>query len=62
MVGEYESAEYFRQSTAIVELWGAAGIETHFGVIPNANHFTAIAGLAEPNSPMTLRLVELASR
>lgn len=62
VVGEYESAEYFRQSTAIVDLWAAAGVETRFGVIPNANHFTAIAGLAEPNSPMTLRLVELASR
>ena len=61
VVGEYESAEYFRQSTAIVDLWNAAGIETRFGVIPDANHFTAIAGLAEPNSPMTLRLVELAS-
>lgn len=62
VVGQYESAEYFRQSTTIVDLWGAAGLETRFGAIPDANHFTVIAGLAEPNSPMTLRLVELASR
>jgi arylformamidase len=62
VVGEHESAEYFRQSTSMVDLWAAAGIETRFGAIPNANHFTAIAPLAEPNSPMTLRLVELASR
>lgn len=62
VVGECESAEYFRQSTAIVDLWGAAGLQTRFDAIPKANHFTAIAGLGEPNSPMTLRLAELASR
>jgi hypothetical protein len=30
--------------------------------VPDANHFTAIAPLAEPNSPMVLRLKELAPR
>ena len=60
VVGESESAEYFRQSRTIVEHWGAAGLATRFGVIPNANHFTAIAPLADPGSPMTLRLRELA--
>jgi arylformamidase len=62
VVGENESAEYFRQSRTIVEHWGAAGIATRFGVIPDANHFTAIAPLADPGSPMTLRLKELAAR
>jgi arylformamidase len=62
VVGENESAEYFRQSRTIVEHWGAAGIATRFGVIPGANHFTAIAPLADPASPMTLRLKELARR
>lgn len=62
VVGANESAEYFRQSKTIVEHWGAAGIATRFGVIPNANHFTAIAPLADPGSPMTLRLKELAAR
>jgi arylformamidase len=62
VVGENESAEYFRQSRTIVEHWGAAGLATRFGVIPNANHFTAIAPLADPGSPMTLRLKELAAR
>ncbi len=62
MVGENESAEYFRQSKTIVEHWAAAGIVTRFGAIPNANHFTAIAPLADPESPMTLRLKELAAR
>jgi arylformamidase len=62
VVGENESAEYFRQSQTIVERWGGAGIATRFGTVPNANHFTAIAPLADPNSPMVLRLRELATR
>jgi arylformamidase len=62
VVGENESAEYFRQSRTIVEHWGAAGIATRFGVVAGANHFTAIAPLADPGSPMTLRLKELAAR
>jgi arylformamidase len=62
VVGENESAEYFRQSRTIVERWGAAGVVTRLGTVPNANHFTAIAPLADPNSPMVLRLKELARR
>jgi arylformamidase len=62
VVGENESAEYFRQSRTIVERWGAAGLATRFGVVPAANHFTAIAPLADPGSPMILRLKELAGR
>ncbi len=38
----------------------AAGVATRFAAIPGANHFTAIAPLADPQSPMTLRLKELA--
>jgi arylformamidase len=62
VVGENESAEYFRQSRTIVERWGAAGVATRFGVVPNANHFTAIAPLADPASAMVARLMELARR
>jgi arylformamidase len=62
VVGENESAEYFRQSRSIAEVWGAAGVATHFGVVPGANHFTAIAPLADPASPMVLRLKQLAER
>ena len=62
VVGEHESAEYFRQSKSIVEAWGAAGVATRFGVIPSTNHFTIIAGLSDPASAMTLRLLELVSR
>jgi arylformamidase len=62
IVGGNESAEYFRQSRNMVEVWGAAGIATRFGTVPGANHFTAIAPLADPRSPMVLRLRELAGR
>ena len=62
VVGGNESAEYFRQSRSIVEGWGAAGIATRFGTVASANHFTAIAPLADPHSPMVLRLKELAAR
>lgn len=62
VVGEAESAEYHRQSRSIVEVWGNAGIATQYGAVPAANHFTAIAPLADPVSAMTLRLKELAGR
>jgi arylformamidase len=61
-VGANESSEYFRQSRAIVDAWGAAGITTRFATVANANHFTAIAPLADRRSAMTLRLKELAGR
>jgi arylformamidase len=60
-VGALESAEYFRQSESIVAAWGGA-IATRFEVLPGANHFTAIAPLADPQSPMTLRIRQLARR
>jgi len=62
VVGGNESAEYFRQSRTIVDLWGKAGVATRFGTVPAANHFTAIAPLADPDSPMVSRLRELAAR
>jgi arylformamidase len=62
VVGGNESAEYFRQSRVIVDAWGAAGVATSFGTVPDTNHFTAIAPLADPASPMTLRLKQLAGR
>jgi arylformamidase len=62
VVGERESAEYLRQSRAISEHWGRAGVTTSYGVIAEANHFTAIAPLADPDSAMVKRLRELARR
>jgi arylformamidase len=60
-VGGDESAEYFRQSRTLVDSWSGR-IETRFTEVPGANHFTAIAPLADPRSAMTLRLADLATR
>lgn len=62
VVGGTESAEYFRQSRTVVEAWGRAGVPTQFGTVADANHFTAIAPLADAGTPMTLRLKQLAGR
>jgi arylformamidase len=62
VVGGAESAEYFRQSRTIVDAWGAAGVATSFGTVADANHFTAIAPLADPASAMVARLTILARR
>ena len=62
VVGGNESAEYFRQSHAIVDVWGKAGVATRFGTVADANHFTAIAPLADPDSAMVARLKALAAR
>jgi arylformamidase len=62
VVGGNESAEYFRQSRTIVEQWGRAGVKTRFDTVADANHFTAIAPLADPHSPMVVRLKQLAGR
>jgi arylformamidase len=60
VVGADESAEYLRQSRTMVERWGAAGVVTRFGTVADANHFTAIAPLADPDSAMVARLKQLA--
>jgi len=62
VVGGEESAEYFRQSRTMTEAWAAAGLPTRYGTLDGANHFTAIAPLADPASPMVMRLKELARR
>ena len=59
VVGGAESAEYHRQSRTIADVWGRAGVATRFGTVANANHFTAIAPLADPESEMVARLKQL---
>jgi arylformamidase len=60
VVGGDESAEYLRQSKAIVEAWGADGVTTRYAAIASANHFTVVSPLADANSAMCARLLELA--
>jgi hypothetical protein len=46
----------------MVEQWGEPGVATRFGTVADANHFTAIAPLADPDSEMVARLKQLAGR
>ena len=62
VVGETESAEYHRQSRTMTEAWARGGLPTRYGIVADANHFTAIAPLSDPASPMVLRLKQLARR
>lgn len=61
VVGGAESGEFLRQSHAIVERWGQAGVATHYHEVPGAHHFNVIAGLADPSDPLVDMLVELAA-
>jgi len=60
VVGALESAEFLRQSKAIVEAWRGAGVLTRYEEIADTNHFTVIDALADSNSAMTARVAALA--
>jgi len=62
VVGGAESGEFLRQSRAIVERWGKAGIATRYHEVPRAHHFDVIAGLADPGDPLVDIVVELAAK
>jgi arylformamidase len=62
VVGGLESSEFLRQSQAIADTWGKAGVATRYEAIPGVNHFTVINALADPQSAMVARLAELAKR
>jgi arylformamidase len=62
VVGGLESSEFLRQSQAIADTWGKAGVTTRYEAIPGVNHFTVINALADPQSAMVLRLAELAKK
>lgn len=59
-VGELESAEYHRQSRDIVNRWRQGGAQTAFESLPQANHFTVISPLADPDSKMVADIAALA--
>ena len=60
VVGGAESEEYLKQSRRIVDVWGLGGAQTRYEEIAGANHFTVIAGLADPASGMSRRIAQLA--
>jgi arylformamidase len=62
VAGALESSEFLRQSRAIADAWGNAGVATRYEEIAGTNHFTVIGPLADPSSAMVARLVALAAR
>jgi arylformamidase len=62
IVGETESSEFVRQSRALADAWGKAGVLTRYEAPAGANHFTVIEPLADPASTMVERLVQLAGK
>ena len=62
VVGGAESSEFLRQSRIITEAWGRQGAETRYEELPGENHFSVLAPLTDPQSPMVERLVALAKR
>jgi len=62
VVGALESNEFLRQSRVIAEAWRQGMANTRYEAIAGTNHFTVIDALAEPDSAMTKRVVELAEQ
>lgn len=60
VVGERESEAFHWQSRELVARWGAAGVAAEYRSLPGANHFTAVAGLADPASGLVDTLAGLA--
>jgi len=59
VVGALESNEFLRQSRAIADAWGKAGVATRYDEIAGTNHFTVLDPLTDPASAMVARLMEL---
>ena len=60
--GADESAEFERQSTSLHEAWQAAGNHSELLAQRGANHFTAIDGFADPESPLCRWLLQALRR
>lgn len=56
-VGGDERPEFLRQSELIANVWAGLGAQTRLVVEPGRHHFDVIAGLAEPDSPLTEALL-----
>jgi len=62
VAGALESSEFLRQSRAIAEGWGKAGVITRYEAVPQKNHYTVVDALSDANSAMVSGLAALADR
>jgi arylformamidase len=60
--GALESSEFRRQNRIVAEAWSKAGVGTDCREIPDANHFTVLDPLPDPDHALTRRLATLAAR
>jgi arylformamidase len=61
IVGGAEASEFLRQAKIIVDAWQGK-TDVRYEQVPGANHFTVLDPLADPDSAMVARLVELCKR
>ena len=61
-VGGDESVEFHRQSAALAERWGKAGVPAETLSLPGRNHFTVLEELADPAGVLTRRALGLLGR
>jgi arylformamidase len=59
-VGGAETPEFIRQSRDMAADWAAKGADTRFEALDGLNHFTVLDPLADPDSALVKRIVELA--
>lgn len=59
-VGGEESFEFLRQARSLAAAWSGLGLPCRYEIMPGENHFSVPGSLANPESAMTRRLVELA--
>jgi len=62
VVGGAETAEFIRQSRDMAETWAAKSADTRFETLDGLNHFTVLDPLADPDSALVKRIVELAKQ
>jgi arylformamidase len=60
--GARESDEFRRQNRIICDAWARADVTTVCGEVAQANHFTVIDPMSDPDSDMVARLVTLCER
>lgn len=53
VVGAKERPEFLRQSQLLANIWTGLGADTREVTLPDRHHFDVLAGLADPQDPLT---------